>query len=239
MSTPERYQSWLSFAAHEYFHAFNVKRLRPVELGPFDYEESPRTSSLWLSEGVTSYFADLLVARAGLTKPGEYLASVSSAIGRLQSSPGRLLQTLEQSSIEVWSNSNSGVGAAPSTVSYYVKGQVVGFLLDARIRKATNGQRAFEDVMRLAYQRYGGERGFTPEEFRATAEEVAGVELEEWFRKALASTEELDYSEALEWFGLRFAGDGSWTLEILEDASESQRSHLQVLLTPAYPDSTD
>ena len=236
MSTPARYRSWLSFAAHEYFHAFNVKRLRPVELGPFDYEESPSTSSLWLSEGVTSYLADLLVARAGLTTPEEYLASLSSAIGRLQDSPGRLLQTLEQSSLEVWTNSNSGVGAAPSTVSYYVKGQVVGFLLDARIRTATDGQRSFEDVMRLAYQRYGGERGFTPEEFRATAEEVAGVDLEEWFRKALASTEELDYSEALEWFGLRFGGEGGWTLEIREDASESQRAHLQALLAPAYPD---
>ena len=94
----------------------------------------------------------------------EYLASLSSAIRRLQDSPGRLLQSLEQSSLEVWTNSNSGVGAAPTTVSYYVKGQVVGFLLDARIRVATEGRRGFGDVMRLAYQRYGGDRGFTPEE---------------------------------------------------------------------------
>lgn len=239
MAAPERYRSWLSFAAHEYFHAFNVKRLRPVELGPFDYENPPRTSSLWLSEGVTSYFADLFVARAGLWDREQYLASLSSAIGRLQDSPGRLLQSLEQSSLDVWTNSNSGVGAAPSTVSYYVKGQVVGFLLDARIRAATNGQRTFGDVMHLAYQRYGGERGFTPEEFQATAEEVAGEGLEAWFQKALASTEELDYSEALEWFGLRFPGDGGWTLEILEDPSEAQRDHLGSLLTPAYPDDAE
>jgi predicted metalloprotease with PDZ domain len=237
MATPERYRSWLSFAAHEYFHAFNVKRLRPVELGPFDYENPPRTPSLWLSEGCTSYFGDLFVARAGLMSTEEYLASLSSAIRRLQNSPGRLLQTLAQSSLEVWTNSNSGVGAAPTTVSYYVKGQVVGFLLDARIRVATEGRRGFQDLMRLAYQRYGGERGFTPEELRATAEEVAGVDLGEWFRKALSSTEELDYSEALEWFGLRFAEDGSWTLEGLEDASGAQREHLDALLAPAYPDS--
>jgi predicted metalloprotease with PDZ domain len=236
MATPERYRSWLSFAAHEYFHAFNVKRLRPVELGPFDYENPPRTPSLWLSEGVTSYFGDLFVARAGLMTTEEYLASLSSAIRRLQSSPGRLLQSLEQSSLEVWSNSTSGVGAAPTTVSYYVKGQVVGFLLDARIQASTRGRRSFQDVMRLAYQRYGGDRGFTPEEFRTTAEEVAGTDLGEWFERALASTEELDYSEALEWFGLRFADDGSWSLEILEDASELQREHLEALLTPAYPD---
>jgi predicted metalloprotease with PDZ domain len=122
-------------------------------------------------------------------------------------------------------------------VSYYVKGQVVGFLLDARIQAATAGGSDFQDVMRLAYQRYGGERGFTPEEFRATAEEVAGVELAEWFNVALASTQELDYSEALRWFGLRFAEDGSWTLEVLADASEAQRENLRALLAPAYPDS--
>ena len=237
MASPERYRSWLSFASHEYFHAFNVKRLRPVELGPFDYEDPPRTPSLWLSEGCTSYFGDLFVARAGLMSTEEYLASLSSAIRRLQDSPGRLLQSLEQSSLEVWTNSNSGVGAAPTTVSYYVKGQVVGFLLDARIRVATEGRRGFGDVMRLAYQRYGGDRGFTPEEFRTTAEEVAGVDLDEWFRKALSSTEELDYSEALEWYGLRFAADGSWTLEVPEDASATQRDHLDALLAPAYPDS--
>lgn len=236
MATPQRYRSWLSFASHEYFHAFNVKRLRPVELGPFDYENPPKTSSLWLSEGCTSYFGDLFVARAGLMSAEEYLASLSSAIRRLQESPGRLLQSLEQSSLEVWTNSNSGVGAAPTTVSYYVKGQVVGFLLDARIRAATAGERTFEDVMRLAYQRYGGERGFAPEEFRATAEEVAGVDLEEWFRRALASPEELDYSEALDWFGLQFAADGTWTLEVRGDASEAQREQLRALLAPAYPD---
>ncbi len=236
MATPQRYRSWLSFASHEYFHAFNVKRLRPVELGPFDYENPPRTSSLWLSEGCTSYLGDLFVTRAGLMSPEEYLASLSSAIRRLQDSPGRLLQSLEQSSLEVWTNSNSGVGAAPSTVSYYVKGEIVGFLLDARIRASTGGERTFEDVMQLAYERYGGERGFTPEEFRATAEEVAGVDLQDWFASALASTEELDYSEALDWFGLRFADDGSWTLEVREDASEEQRQHLRALMAPAYPD---
>jgi predicted metalloprotease with PDZ domain len=80
MATPERYRSWLSFASHEYFHAFNVKRLRPVGLGPFDYENPPSTPSLWLSEGCTSYFGDLFVARAGLMSAGEYLVARSSAI---------------------------------------------------------------------------------------------------------------------------------------------------------------
>jgi predicted metalloprotease with PDZ domain len=197
---------WYSFVSHEYFHAFNVKRLRPVELGPFDYENPPHTSSLWISEGLTTYFGELIVIRAGLGKTDDFLASMSSHIGQLQTAPGRLVQTLEQASLDVWSSGTSGVGRdRASTVSYYVKGPVVGFLLDARIRRLTADKQSFDDVMRLAYKRYSGERGFTAEEFRKTAEEIAGVDLKEWFRRALASTEELDYAEALDWFGLRFA----------------------------------
>jgi predicted metalloprotease with PDZ domain len=197
---------WYSFVSHEYFHAFNVKRLRPVELGPFDYENPPHTSSLWISEGLTTYFGELIVTRAGLAKVDDFLASMSAHIGQLQTAPGRLVQTLEQSSLDVWSGGTSGVGRNRSTtVSYYVKGPVVGYLLDAKIRKATAEKRSFDDAMRLAYKRYSGDRGFTADQFRAATEEIAGVDLKEWFRRALASTEELDYTEALDWYGLRFA----------------------------------
>lgn len=232
-ATPEGYRSWLSFATHEYVHAFNVKRLRPVELGPFDYEDPPRTPSLWLSEGVTSYYAELFLARAGVTSADELLAALSGAIGRLQASPGRLLQSLEQSSLEVWTNSNSGIAADSSTVSYYLKGEVVGLLLDARVRTATGGRRSLDDVMRLAYRRYGGDRGFTPGEFRATAAEVADVDLDPWFHRALATTEELEYDEALDWFGLRFDPPDSWTLRVRDDATDAQRRHFASLLAPA------
>lgn len=168
--------------------------------------------------------------------PEEYLVSLSSRIARLQNSPGRLLQTLEEASLGVWETASSGVGTTPTTVSYYVKGAIVGFLLDVRIRSATGGERSLDDVMRLAYQRYGGERGFTPEEFRATVEEVAGADLTEWFRRAVASTEELDYEETLDWYGLRFAEDGSWRLEGSEEASITQEENLQALLASAWQD---
>jgi predicted metalloprotease with PDZ domain len=236
--SPQRPYRWLSFVSHEYFHAFNVKRLRPIELGPFDYETPPRTGSLWISEGLTTYFGDLIIVRAGLGTPADLLGSLSSSIGQLQSSPGRLAQTLEQSSLDVWGSGVSGVGRDPATkVSYYVKGPVVGFLLDARIRRATGDERGLEDVMRLAYRRYSGRRGFTAGEFRATAEEVAGVDLADWFRRAVSSTEELDYAEALDWFGLQFApsGDasGMWRLEVREDAAPSRRRHWERLLAPS------
>jgi predicted metalloprotease with PDZ domain len=171
----------LGLLSHEYFHLFNVKNLRPVELGPFDYEKPPTTGSLWIAEGVTSYYSSLLVARAGLRTRDEFLASKGAQIGQLQNAPGRLLQSLEQSSREVWNNSNSGVAPAATTVSYYNKGEILGLLLDARIRHATNGRGSFDDVMRLAYKRYAGAKGYTPDDFRAVAEEIAATDLKEWF----------------------------------------------------------
>jgi len=225
--------SWLSFVSHEYFHLFNVKRLRPVELGPFDYENPPYTSSLWISEGMTTYYGDMMVVRSGLGNTADLLQMLSSNISQLQNSPGRLVQTLNQSSLDVWSSGTSGVGRDNSTtVSYYVKGPVVGLLLDARIRHVTNGKKSLDDVIRLAYKRYSGDRGFTADQFRQTAEEMAGADLKEWFRKALASTEELDYSEMLDWFGLRMSVTDSkapakvWKLEIRDDATDIQKSHL-------------
>lgn len=228
--TPAGYRALLGLISHEYFHAFNVKRLRPIELGPFDYEQAPRTPSLWIAEGVTSYYGGLALRRSGLRSPEEHLSSLSSQIEALQNSPGRLVQTLEQSSYDVWTNSVSGVNPSETTVSYYVKGQVVGLLLDAKIRRATGGSKSLDDVMRLAYKRYAGERGFTPEQFRMTAEEVAGVELKDWCAKAIASTEELNYTDALDWFGLRFGTN--WRLEIREDATASQRGRLRAWLEP-------
>lgn len=236
MRTPGAYLGWLNFISHEYFHAYNAKRLRPVELGPFDYEKEPRTSGLWVAEGLTVYYDTLVTTRAGLGTTKDYLARLSGNIDKLQKSPGRLKQTLEESSLDVWTSSFSGIGSSDKTVSYYVKGPVVGFLLDAKVRKATNGAKSLDDVMKLAYKRYGGEKGFTAEQFRKTAEEVAGVDLQKWFQSALASTDELDYAEALDWFGLRFApGEGdtkTWKLEERDDATAAQRDHLKAWLVP-------
>ena len=153
---------------------------------------------------MTSYYSGLLMTRAGLQTPDEYLASLSSLIGNLQTSPGRLLQSLERSSLEVWGNSNSGVNPNASTVSYYNKGNVLALLLDAKIRRTTNGRASFDDVMRLAYQRYSGARGFTADEFRQTTEEVAGVDLRRWFTSAVSSTDEARLT------GCWVYGCGSW-----------------------------
>jgi predicted metalloprotease with PDZ domain len=230
MTTPTL--RWLSFVSHEYFHAFNVKRLRPVELGPFNYERPPTTGNLWISEGLTTYGANLVLARAGLCDTREFLTLLSANIKSLQNSPGRLKQTLEQASLDVWTSGISGVGRDPNNlVSYYDKGPVVGFLLDAKIQRATGGRKSLDDVMRLAYKRYAGARGFTTRQFHETAEEVARVDLEDWFMKAISSVEELDYTEALDWFGLRFAEvrqpADAWQLAVREDASAEQKRRLR------------
>ena len=130
----------------------------------------------------------------------------------------------------MWQNSNSGVNPNASTVSYYNKGNVLGLLLDAKIRRTTNGRASFDDVMRLAYQRYSGARGFTAGEFRQTSEQVAGADLRGWFTSAVSSTDELDYTDLLDWYGLRFVTSsgsaGAWTLDRQPDQTAAQQQRL-------------
>lgn len=229
---------FLSFVAHEYAHAFNVKRLRPVELGPFDYENPPTTESLWISEGLTTWHGDLALVRAGAVDRATWLALVSGHVRSLQGSPGRKRQTLADASRSVWTGTTSGVGGDPrTTVSYYVKGPVVGFVLEARLRVATDGRHGFDELMRRAFARYAGAKGFTAAEFEALAAEVAGSDQAAFFERALRSTEELDYQEALDWFGLEFepaAEDAKprerWRLRVRAEATKAQQEHLDALL---------
>jgi predicted metalloprotease with PDZ domain len=204
-STRDRLLGWLGTASHEFFHLWNVKRLRPIELGPFDYEHEVYTRSLWIAEGLTDYYGDVIMARAGIISLPERLNAMSNAIGSLQTTPGRLVQPVETASFDAWIKQyRPDENSVNSSISYYTKGAVVGFVLDARIRQATGGARSLDDVMRLAFQRYSGPRGYTPAEFRATAAEVAGTDLAAWFHRALETTEELDYAPALDWYGLEF-----------------------------------
>jgi predicted metalloprotease with PDZ domain len=218
--TRRGYLGWLDLAAHEYFHAWNIKRLRPVELGPFDYENENPTRSLWIAEGITDYYAPLTVRRAGLSTTQEYLGtdtppspgSLSTTIASLQSTPGRLLQSAEQASYDAWIKLyRPDENSANTSISYYTKGAVVGWLLDARIRHATDGKKSLDDLMRTAFAQFSGDHGYTPEQFRATAEHVAGQPLEDFFRRSVESTEELDYTEALNWFGLAFRNQKNGT----------------------------
>jgi predicted metalloprotease with PDZ domain len=229
-TTPEARFREATFLSHEYFHAMNVKRLRPVELGPFDYEHPPVTTGLWVAEGLTSYFGDLLAARSGVGTMEDYLAIDSRHITDLQTKqPGRLVQTLEQASAQMFERI-----PAERKVDYYVKGPVVGLVLDAHIRHHTNDKRSMDDVMHLEYRRWSGARGYSAADFSRTVSDAAGFDVGPLLHKLIATTEEIDYSEMLEWFGLQFARGGDpareWTLEIRADATPAQKAHLASLL---------
>ena len=203
--TRKAYLGWLELASHEVFHVWNGKRLRPIELGPFDYEREAHTRSLWVVEGITDYYGDLLLHRAGLSTRDEFLASLSDKIDALQTTPGRVAQSLTNASFDAWIKHYRPDENSPNTsMSYYIKGAVVAFLLDMRIRHVSRGRRSLDDVMRTAYVRYSGSRGYEEPEFRALAENVAGATLDTFWESALEGTAELDFSEALDVLGLRF-----------------------------------
>jgi predicted metalloprotease with PDZ domain len=199
------YISYLSLVAHEHFHAWNIKRLRPIELGPFDYENENYTRALWIAEGFTDYYAGVLVKRPGISTRDEFFEELSGHIEAVQTTPGRLVTSADMSSFDTWIKQYRPDENTPNTtVNYYPKGAVIAFLLDARIRRQTNGARSLDDAMRLAYERYAGAKGFTMEQFYQTMSEVAGTDLRSWFTRVAETAEELDYTEALDWFGLRF-----------------------------------
>jgi len=168
----------MHFLAHEYFHHYNVKRIRPIELGPFDYDHGPRTKLLWVSEGLSVYYEYMLVHRAGLSTNEELLNAFRNNMIAFENKPGRLYQSLEQSSYDTWSDGPFG-GDLNKSISYYDKGPVVGLILDFRIRELTQNKRSLDDVMRYVYREYyqKKKRGFTDAEFREACEKVAGASL--------------------------------------------------------------
>ena len=183
----------------------NVKRLRPIALGPFDYENENYVKDLGVAEGFTDYYATVLLRRAGILTDDEYLNGMSNQIEQVQTVPGRLVTPVDMASFDAWIKQyRPDENTANTSVNYYPKGAVIGFLLDAKIRRATSGARSLDTGMQWAMQRYSGEKGYTTRQFYTVMSEAAGTELESWFAKAAESTDELDYSEALDYYGLRF-----------------------------------
>jgi len=195
----------LSFLAHEYFHNYNVKRIRPVALGPFDYDRANETNMLWVSEGFTVYYEYLMLARSGRMTLDDVLAALSRNMAAYENNPGRLFQSATESSRTTWSQGPFGrsEGRVRKTISYYDKGPVLGMLLDFTIRHDTGNKRSLDTVMRELYRKYYKAlgRGWTDAEFRETCERAAGAMLDEVFDYA-SSTREIDYAKYLEYAGL-------------------------------------
>lgn len=191
----------LGIIAHEFVHAWNVKRVRPAALGPFDYTKTVPVTELWFAEGVTEYYAPRVLVAAGLLDAAGWRAYLASDISDLQTNPARLRVTAEESSSRVWEAGNSeGFGG----LSYYTKGEIVGLLLDIEMRARTNNRAGLDDLMAalLAESERTG-KGFAPGGIEAAASKLTGTDLAPFFRLALRSTDELPLAETLAKAGLR------------------------------------
>lgn len=196
--------------AHEFFHTWNVKRLRPAILGPFDYRTPQRTTSLWLSEGVTDYFAGVLLRRAGLTAAEEAREELAGEIRSYLDNPGHRRVSPERSSWTAWDPATVNDGYA---LSYYLSGTLLGFALDVELRARTEGRRGLEDAMRTLVDRYAGRRGFSGEDVVRVMNETCGCDLQRFFSRHVAGAEPIPVAEAV--------GRLGWRLVVTRDSART------------------
>jgi predicted metalloprotease with PDZ domain len=239
------YEEFVGLVCHEYFHTWNVKRIKPAAFLPYDYEKECYTRLLWAMEGTTSYYEWLLLRRAGLLSAERYLARLADKINRLEEQPGRLRKPLADASFDTWIKAyRPDEHSANSTISYYEKGELVALLLDLEIRKGTGGSRSYDDLMRLLHERYGSRGVGIPEDgYRPAAEEIAGRPLAEFWRHYIEGTDEIDWASALAqaglavaqvdanpkvgWIGVRTKSDGGrLLLETVLDGGPAHRAGL-------------
>jgi len=195
---------YLAFTAHEYFHLYNVKTIRPVELGPFDYDHEVFTPLLWFSEGVTCYYEALILYRSGLATYDEMLELISEYMRMDEKSDGHHHQSLRQCSYDIWLNfMNHDSNHRDVTVNYYSRGPVVGLIMDMEIKRLSQGKHSLDDLMRLLYNRYHKQhnRGFTEEEFWSAVDETAGASMSH-IRTIVDQPVDIDYEKYLEPAGL-------------------------------------
>jgi predicted metalloprotease with PDZ domain len=211
------YDDTLGTVAHEFFHVWNVKRLRPFELGPWDFTRPVSTRGLFIAEGFTNYYGHLMLCRAGLWEDARFLRRESATIAGIENAPGSRLMSAEESSL-----SAPFIDDAPhaqktnlenTVISYYPKGELVAMVLDLLIRGRSNGKHSLDDVMRAMYEEfylkssnnsyYLRGRGYQPEDLQRITSQIAGIDFEEFFRRHVHSPDHLPYDEAFGYVGLR------------------------------------
>ena len=205
----DKYDRFIQLVAHEFFHLWNVKRIRPKALEVFDYDQENYTPSLWFCEGTTSYYDLLITLRAGIFDVQSYLNNLGKEITRYETTPGRKVQPVSESSFDAWiklyrPDANSG----NSQISYYLKGEMVSLLLDLLIRSTHDNQRSLDDVMLKMWQQFGqAEIGYTPEQLQEVIESVAGIDLTDFFKRYIDGTDDLPLNQYLEPFGLELVAE--------------------------------
>ena len=207
------YREFLGLCSHEYFHTWNIKRVKPAAFTPFDLASEQHTRLLWAFEGITSYYDDLSLVRCGLVKPESYLQLLAKTISRVQRSPGRFKQSVTDSSFDAWTKFYKQDENAPNAiVSYYTKGALIALCLDVFIRQHSSEKRSLDDLMRLLWQRYGLDaaglaQGVSEDSIELAVEELLdagqGKLARSFFNNALRSTNELDIAGALAYLGVQ------------------------------------
>ena len=211
------YDGALRTAAHEFFHLWNVKRLRPIELGPWDWTKPAATRGLWIAEGFTQYYGQMMYHHAGFQDSAGLLRSLSDTIATIENSPASRLMSAEASSMAApfmdAALHRQRTNLSNTSLSYYLKGELIALDLDLLIRGRTKGLHSLDDVMRRAYEEfyvkspnasyYLKGRGYTIEDFAGVVSEVAGMDMNDFFARYIRGTDVLPYGEALACIGLR------------------------------------
>jgi predicted metalloprotease with PDZ domain len=200
----EKHNRFMQLVAHEFFHLWNVKRIRPIALEKFDYDRENYTPSLWFSEGTTSYYDLLIPRRAGIYDAKEYLSELSKEITRYSTTPGRTVQPLSESSFDAWIKLyRPDANSSNSQMSYYLKGEMVTLLLDLLIRDRTDGNKSFDDVLVMMWEQFGkAEIGFTEAQLKAIIESIADTDLTDFYDRYIHDVDELPFNEYLAPFGV-------------------------------------
>jgi predicted metalloprotease with PDZ domain len=211
---PGGYRNFLSLVAHEHFHLWNVKRLRPIVLGPFDYDNENYTTDLWIAEGFTAYYQNLILRHAGIITTDLYLNAVTGEINTIENQPGAKVQPLAEASFDAWIKSyRPNENSVNTGVSYYDKGAAVGMLLDLEIINDTKGKSSLDDVMKYMYNTYYKQkkRGYTDVEFKQGLEKFAGKNLDEFYKNYIYGVTPLDYNKYLGYAGYKATDEAANT----------------------------
>lgn len=217
LTDPGTYEGTLGTVAHEFFHVWNVKRLRPLELGPWDFTRPANTRGLWVAEGFTNYYGHLMMRRAGIWNDTRFVARQAETIDRIENAPGSRLMSAEESSLSAPFIDDAPhaqlTNLANTSISYYPKGELIGMVLDLIVRGRTKGRASLDDIMRAMYEEfylknsnnsyYLRGRGYTTEDVQRVASQVAGFDLSDFFKRYVRNTEVLPYDEALSYVGLK------------------------------------
>jgi predicted metalloprotease with PDZ domain len=202
----ENYRTFLGLCSHEYFHTWNVKRIKPVVFTPYDFSRETHTRQLWAFEGITSYYDDLSLVRSGVIDAASYLELLGQTMTRVWRGAGRFKQSVAESSFDTWTKFYKQDESAPNNiVSYYTKGSLIALALDQTIRQATEHQKSLDDLMRLLWQEYGKPgKGLGEKEIEDLASKMAGVNLNDFFAKYLYGTDDLPLADLLTSVGIKF-----------------------------------